>query len=157
MHATSTCWMCVSLRWVATKKEGGCGKKTRIIHGASTTGKGMASMLLRCIRGHRSPPLRSLLTRHAVKHFSSAERTRQDRSENDPRPPWVYSTSAGLRLVLIPSAYSYWEIRRICSSIRKVFYFMLCFWRISVTGSTSSCRYAVATPLPRKSKSDCPA
>lgn len=26
---------------------------------------------------------------------------------SDPRPPWVYSTSAGLRLILIPSALLY--------------------------------------------------
>ena len=107
--------------------------------------------MFRRIRIHRSPPVRSLSTRHAVKRFSSekaTKRTRKDRWEDvasDPRPPWVYSTSAGLRLVLIPSAYSfYWEIRRICSSVRKVFYFMLYFLQTSVIGSTSSCRYVDA-------------
>ena len=107
--------------------------------------------MFRRIPSHRSPPVRSLLTRHTVKCFSSekaTERTEKDRWEHDPRPPWVYSTSAALRLVLIPSAYSfYWEIRHMSSSIRKVLYFMLYFLRISVIGSTSSCRYVVAAAL----------
>jgi len=47
-----------------------------------------------------------------VKRFSSdkaAERTGKDRWDvpSDPRPPWVYSTSAALRLVLMPSIIFY--------------------------------------------------
>ncbi|KAH9049967.1 hypothetical protein EDB84DRAFT_1451966 [Lactarius hengduanensis] len=69
--------------------------------------------MFRCIQRHRSPPVRSLATRYAVMRFSSekpTERTGKDRWEDvpfDPRPPWVYSTSAGLRLVLIPGILFY--------------------------------------------------
>ncbi len=107
--------------------------------------------MFRRIQSLRSPPVRSLSTRYAVRRFFSekaTERTGKDRWEDvpsDPRPPWVYSTSAALRLVLIPSAYSfYWPIRRICLTIWKAFYFMPCFSRTSVIGSTSSCPYVVA-------------
>jgi hypothetical protein len=59
-------------------------------------------MLIRLLPAH------SLLRRHAVKHFSQkvtqkADKVRWEDVPLDPRPPWVYSTSAGLRLVLIPS------------------------------------------------------
>ena len=73
--------------------------------------------MFRCIQGCRSPPVRSLSTRYAVMRFSSekaTERSEKDRWNDvpsDPRPPWVYSTSAGLRLVLVPSVFSvYWWI-----------------------------------------------
>lgn len=73
---------------------------------------GYASMFRR-IQSHRLPPVHSLSTRYAVTRFSSekaTERTVKDRWEDvpsDPRPPWVYSTSAGLRFVLIPSIIFY--------------------------------------------------
>jgi hypothetical protein len=55
----------------------------------------------------RSLPAHSL-RRHAVKRFSQKVTQKTDivRLEDvpsDPRPPWVYSMSAGLRLILIPS------------------------------------------------------
>ena len=71
--------------------------------------------MFRCIQGRRSPLVRSLPTRYAVMRFSSekaTERSGKDRWNDvpsDPRPAWVYSTSAGLRLVLVPSVFSvYW-------------------------------------------------
>jgi hypothetical protein len=71
----------------------------------------LASMFRR-IRSHGSPPVRHLSTRYVVMRFSSEKTTKKTgkgRWEDvpfDPRPPWVYSTSAGLRLVLIPGVYS---------------------------------------------------
>lgn len=55
-----------------------------------------------------SLPAHSLLRRHAVKRFSQkgtqkADGVHWEDVPSDPRPPWVYSTSAGLRLILIPS------------------------------------------------------
>lgn len=66
--------------------------------------------MFRRIQGHRSWPALPPSTRYVVMRFSSekaAERTGKHRSDDvppDPRPQWVYSTSAGLRLILIPSA-----------------------------------------------------
>lgn len=60
-------------------------------------------------------PAHSLLRRHAVKHLSQkvtqkADRLRWEDVPSDPRPSWVYSTSAGLRLILIPSeCLNYWQ------------------------------------------------
>ncbi|KAF8501037.1 hypothetical protein F5888DRAFT_1801562 [Russula emetica] len=57
-------------------------------------------------------PAHSLLRRRAVKTFSQKVTQKTDRVQrediaSDPRPPWVYSTSAGLRLILIPSILFY--------------------------------------------------
>ncbi|KAI0252333.1 hypothetical protein BJV78DRAFT_1201814 [Lactifluus subvellereus] len=59
-----------------------------------------------------SSPAHSLLRRHGVKHFSEkvsqkAGNVHREDVLPDPRPPWVYSASAGLRLVLIPSILFY--------------------------------------------------
>ena len=56
----------------------------------------------------RSLPARSLLRRHTVKRLSQkvtqkTDGVRWEDVPSDPRPPWVYRTSAGLRLILIPS------------------------------------------------------
>lgn len=70
----------------------------------------MASMFRR-IQSHCSPPVRSLSTRYVVMRFSSEKATKTGKGRwedipSDPRPPWVHSTSAGLRLVLIPGVHS---------------------------------------------------
>ncbi|KAI9443169.1 hypothetical protein H4582DRAFT_2126351 [Lactarius indigo] len=70
-------------------------------------------VVTRRIQSYRSPPVRPLVTRYAVMRYSSekaTERSGKDRWEDvpsDPRPPWVYSTSAGLRLILIPGILLY--------------------------------------------------
>ena len=63
--------------------------------------------MFRRIQCHCSPPVRSLSTRYVVTRFSSEKATKTGKSRwedvpYDPRPPWVYSTSAGLRFVLVP-------------------------------------------------------
>jgi hypothetical protein len=58
----------------------------------------------------RSSPAHPPLGRRVVKYFSQkvtpkASKDRREDIPSSPRPtPWVYSTSVGLRLVLIPSA-----------------------------------------------------
>ncbi|KAI0304465.1 hypothetical protein B0F90DRAFT_1815790 [Multifurca ochricompacta] len=60
-----------------------------------------------------SPLMRRLSGRYRVKNFSekitqkAPGKARWEDIPSDPRPPWVYSTSAGLRLVLIPSILIY--------------------------------------------------
>jgi hypothetical protein len=77
------------------------------------------------LRRIRSLPAHSLLRRHQVKPFSEkasekvqhqvkpSKTTSSEKAGEvpwkdvplDPRPPWVYSTTAGLRLILFPSEY----------------------------------------------------
>jgi hypothetical protein len=61
---------------------------------------------LSMFRPIRSSPTH-LLTRHVVKCFSEKITPETSKVPSDPRPPWVYSISAGLRLALIPSACFY--------------------------------------------------
>ncbi|KAI0269789.1 hypothetical protein BC834DRAFT_863376 [Gloeopeniophorella convolvens] len=57
-------------------------------------------------------PAQLFSRRHEVRPFSEKAARKVDKSNSqdvpsDPRPPWVYSTSAGLRFVLIPSILFY--------------------------------------------------
>jgi len=54
----------------------------------------------------------SLLRRYSAKGLpenaqNKARNTQWEEVPSDPRPPWVYSTSVGLRLILIPSIIFY--------------------------------------------------
>jgi len=60
----------------------------------------------------RSLATHFLLRRHPVKSFSEKANKKignvhREEIPSDPRPPWVYSTSAGLRLILVPSIIFY--------------------------------------------------
>ncbi|KAI0004563.1 hypothetical protein BJV74DRAFT_808144 [Russula compacta] len=62
------------------------------------------------LRRIRLLPVHSFPSRPAVKHSSKKATQKTGHREDitsDPRPPWVYSTSAGLRLILIPSILFY--------------------------------------------------
>jgi len=57
-------------------------------------------------------PVYSPLRRHTLRHFTEKATQKSGKIgwedvPSDPRPPWVYSTSAGLRLILIPSILFY--------------------------------------------------
>ena len=82
------------------------------------------------LRRIRPSAAQSLLRRYSAKRCpenpqNKVRNTQWEEIPSDPRPQWVYSTSAGLRLILIPSEYFHrWQWPECSSNVEKVSYFM---------------------------------
>ena len=97
-----------------------------------------------------SLPVHSPLRRHTLRHLTEKATQKSGKIgwedvSSDPRPPWVYSTSAGLRLILIPSEYfdhREWLAGR-SSNLEEAFYFTPYFLQTLETGNMSLCLYVI--------------
>ena len=101
------------------------------------------------IKSIRWLPAHSLLRRHTVKPFSQKVTQKTDRVQkedvpSDPRPPWVYSASAGLRVILIPGEQTIGS-GRVHLEHLQVSYSMPYFLLTLETGSMCLCPYVIIT------------
>jgi len=108
------------------------------------------------IKPIRCSPARTLLRRHAVKHFSQkvtqkADRVHLEDVPSDPRPPWVYRTSTGLRLILIPSEFKLLAVAEYRLNTQQVFCSMPYSLLTLETEIMSLCPYVIIVHSRRKS------
>ena len=103
------------------------------------------------LRRIRPSAAQSLLRRYSAKGRPETPQnkvgnTQWEEIPSDPRPQWVYSTSAGLRLILIPSEYLHrWWWPECSSNVEEVFYFMPYSSPILETETMFLCPYVITT------------